>query len=249
MSFIGTTDFFMEVAQGNIPGMSQVNKFGENGDVAQNTTEDIWDGGGTYPYPASATITHVSEVSHDANDVNMTIEVQGLDTDWALTVQTVDLHATNTSTEVALGTPLRRIFRMKVLESIVAGENIEAHVTGGATVYAIIQAGNNQTLMSIYTIPAGKTGYVVKFYAALAASAVRDPDSVLIRSWARDNTNGYAFQLKHSLNLDKGGTTAFERNFGIPLRMPEKTDLRMTAYADGADAFVSSGFDIVLIDD
>ena len=249
MSYFGTTDFSLEVAQGKVEKFSQVNKFGENGDVASGTTEDIWDGGGTYVWPTTADITHVSMSVDQAAAQGETIEVQGLDVNWVLTVQDVVLDETDTTTAVALTTALRRIFRMKVNSSAVLDQDLAAHDVGDTQDYAIILAGNNQTLMSLYTIPAGKTGYIRKFYASLAASSVRDPDSVLIRSWARDNTNGYAFQLKHSLNLDKGGTTAFERTFDPPLKMPEKTDMRMTAYAEGAPAYVSSGFDLYLIDD
>ena len=249
MTFIAQRDFSLEVSKGNIEKHSVVNKFGENGDVAKDTTEDIWDGGGTYTYPSTADITHLSMSLDQVAARDATIEVQGLDTDWELVVQDVNLGSSATTSAVALTTPLRRVFRMKVNADVVLTSDLLAHNVGGGTSYAKIIAGNNQTLMSLYTIPAGKAGYVRRFYASFAATSVKDPYSVLIRSWARDNENGYAFQLKHSLSLDKGGTTAFERVFDPPLKMPAKTDVRMSAHASGSAAYVSSGFDLFLVDD
>lgn len=248
MSYFGNSDFMLEVARGNVTGFSQVNKFGENQNIASGTTEDIWDGGGTYVYPSTADITHVSMAADQVAARGETIEVQGLDTDWALTVQDLTLDASDTTTAVALTTALKRIFRMKVNANVVLDQDLAAHNVGDTQDYAIILAGNNQTLMSLYTIPAGKTAYVLKFYASQSRAAAKDPDAINIRSWARDNVNGYAFQLKHSLNLSSGGVTTFERIFGVPLKMAEKTDLRMTAGAVGQSAWVSSGFDLVLVD-
>jgi len=49
-----TDNFYLEVAKGNIPGHSAVNKFGHNGAVAM-TGEDVWAGGGDYGFfPTSA---------------------------------------------------------------------------------------------------------------------------------------------------------------------------------------------------
>jgi len=248
MSYYGSTIFGLEVSQGKIDGWSSVNKFGENQDIASGATEDIWDGGGTYVYPTTADITHVSMAVDQTAMRGETIEVQGLDVNWALTVQDVVLDASDTTTAVALTTALLRIFRMKVNANVVTDQDLAAHNLGDTQDYAIILAGNNQTLMSLYTVPAGKTAYIVKFYVSQSRATNKDPDAVNVRSWARDNVNGYEFQLKHSMNLASGGVTAFERTFGIPLKMGEKTDLKMSATAIGDIAFVSAGFDLYLLD-
>ena len=53
-------DLMLSIPRGHEPGMSCINKFGENPLVTKNTTEDVWDGGGTYSFPATADITHIS---------------------------------------------------------------------------------------------------------------------------------------------------------------------------------------------
>ena len=61
MELSAQTPFLLRVAKGEIPGHSIVSKFGQNLDVDSGLYEDIWEGGGTYPYPANgvASITHL----------------------------------------------------------------------------------------------------------------------------------------------------------------------------------------------
>ena len=57
-----------------------------------------------------------------------------------------------------------RVFRMSVETAGSFGNNegtITATYTGGADVAATISPGNGQTLMALYTIPAGYTGYLL----------------------------------------------------------------------------------------
>ena len=57
---IGTSEpFELQVARGQITGHKTIFKFGYNSDVG-NTKETIWEQGGLYAYPASATVMTVS---------------------------------------------------------------------------------------------------------------------------------------------------------------------------------------------
>ncbi len=44
----------LEIAKGNVPGHSTVNKFGRNTDIDTAAKEDIWDGGGLWVAPTQA---------------------------------------------------------------------------------------------------------------------------------------------------------------------------------------------------
>lgn len=243
-------DIMLEAPAGNIPGYSAVNKFGNNPALATSSTETVWDGSNAYTFPATADITHISQAVDQVTMRGETIEVEGLDTNYALVTQTADLDGSDTTTSVALGTALRRIFRMKALSSVVTTQNVIATNSGGGTTYAQITAGNNQTLMAIYTIPAGKTGYITKYYASLNKdSGGGDPD-VVIRVWQRDNENGYAPQIKHVLGLDSGATSLFQHVFNPYYKISEKNDfyIEATNLSGTATADVSAGFDIILVD-
>jgi hypothetical protein len=243
-------NYMVEVPAGNVPGESSVNKFGNNGALGTSSTETIWDGSNVYTFPGTADITHLRQAVDQAAMRGETIEVQGADTDYTLTVQNVDLDGSDTTTPVALGTALRRVFRMKVLSSVVTTQNVELRNVGGGTTYALITAGNNQTLMAIYTVPASKTAYITNYWGSLNKdSGGGDPD-VVIRMWDQDNANGYAPQLKHLLGLDSDAGSHFRHPFEPYRKVTEKTDIYLTAQnlSGSATADVSGGFDIILRD-
>ena len=241
-------DFGLEVAKGNVPGHSIVNKFGRNIVITKDAEEFIWDGGGTYSFPASASLTHIRSAVDSATTQGLAIEVQGLDTNWDLTIQTATLDGTDSTTEVALTTALRRVFRLKVNDSGVADEAIQVGPTGFATQGAIITAGNNQTLMAIYTVPANKTAYIVKHYATLNLAATPNLTGALLKRWHQDNANSYSPQLKSSMGMALAGSSDIDHEYELPERVTEKTDIYLTATAEGAAADVSAGFDLYLVD-
>lgn len=242
-----SSDFYFDIASGDHPNKSSVNKFGSNEAVAAGTEESIWDGGGTYSFPTTADITHLRQAIDQAAMRGGVVEIQGLDTNWALTVQNVTLNASNTTTPVALTTALKRVFRMKVLADVVTTEDIELRNVGGGTDYAIIVAGNNQTLMAIYTVPADTTAYMTSYYCDYVRDSVKDPDGLEFRLWVADRENGYEFQIKHKKGIPKQAS-GFQHEFEPPFKITEKSDIMITAEPSGANADVHAGFDLVLED-
>ena len=258
MSYFGPKDFMLDVPAGRVAGMSAVNKFGRNDTIlsAGSNPEDIWDGGssaglgtGLYAFPATADITHVH--SSAAGDTSIVCEVQGLDTNWALTVQNVTTDGADGTTLVALTTALRRVFRIKILTPSSPVGHITAENAGGTVIYAQVLIGNNQTQMAIYTVPAGKTAYMTKYYASINEGAAKAPDAVTLKMFATDNANGYEEQLKHIIGIEAGGESILEHDFRPYYKFTEKTDIRLQGVAIGSavTADVSAGFDLVLVDD
>ena len=213
-------------------------------------------------------------------DGGATIQVQGLDANWDLVIQTADLDGTDTTTEVELTTPLLRVFRMKVHAEVVLAADLWVGATGVAagTAKAIIQAGNNQTLMAIYTVPAGKTAYMTQYYVDNVPTATKIPDSVEFKLWMADsgvsddnltlvaggnlllvdgvsalllaNQTGYAFQLKHERAIPKQGGGILQP-FKPYMRITEKTDIKISASVVGGagdDGHPHAGFDLILVD-
>jgi len=248
LNVIGT-DPFIEIPAGNVTGQSGVNKFGSSPDLTNGATEEVWDGARAYVFPTSASVTHIRSAVDSAITRSVTLEVQGLDTNWDLTVQTKATDATDSTTEIALDTALRRVFRVKVLDDTTMDQDIWVgpDPATAANASAIVQAGNNQTLMAIYTIPNGKTGYLSSYYCDYVREAAKDPDSIAFSLWATDNTNGYARQLKHRKGIPKQAS-GFQQFFKPYYKFLQKTDVFITALASGADANPHAGFDIILVD-
>jgi len=246
-TYISNKDIMLEIPRGNIAGQSSVNKFGQNHDVESDEQEDIWDGSYNYVFPTSTNITHIAQTADQVAMRGQTIEVQGLDLDWELVVQNATLDGANTTTKVLLATKLRRVFRMRVLADVVTDQPICVGNSLGTTTNAMIQAGNNQTLMAIYTIPAGKTGYITRGYASVSEATGKEPKSTEIRMWMADRGNGYEFQLKKALGIPKAGSMLV-MEFKPYGKVPEKTDIKVSAYCEGEAGNVSAGFDIILCD-
>jgi len=242
-------DYALNVSKGLVEGTTGINKFGANLDITKNTSEDVWDGGGTYPFPTTALMTKLVQATNQVGtDANATIEIQGLDANWDLVIQTADLDGSNTTTEVSLTTPLIRCFRMKVLEDIVLAADVSVVATGGGTTYATIHAGNNQTLMAIYTVPAGKTAYLTNYYASQTDATNKTPTSTGITLWMADRANGYEFQVKHAIGIPQAGNMA-QHQFVPYGAIPEKTDIKITASPADEDANIAAGFDLYVVDD
>lgn len=245
-------DFYLEVSSGREPGYSTVNKFGNDPALGAGATNPIWDGSTTYTWPSSADITHIWSAVDSATTRGVVVEVQGLDASWALTVQNVTTDAADSTTEVGLTTALRRVFRMKVLDPSVMDQNLRVGPTGKASFQAQVSIGDNQTLMAIYTIPAGKTGYMTNYYISLNKVSGGGNPELLTKLWARDNDNGYASWIKHVIGLDADANSYINQTFNPYFKITEKTDVWLESTeltgGGGVIADVSGGFDLILED-
>jgi hypothetical protein len=247
----------LSIAQGAITGNTFVHKFGNAPDFdTADGYVTVWDGAEdgepyenmVYDYSTTADIDYISaEDNGDTQDV----EIQGLDANYDLVTQTKTLAG---NTPVELDTYLIRVFRMKNVGTTDLANHVFCYVSGGtvtagvpqvgADVRAVVHNGNNQTEMAVYTIPAGKTGYMRDWYAS-TAGAKRD-SSHSIRVIARPFSQ--VFQLKHTANIDVNGTSYIKHNYTEPEVFTEKTDIEIRVNTDQDIASVAAGFDIVLVD-
>lgn len=175
-----TGDLGVDVAQGLIEGLSQVNKFGRNPDIDTATDpEDVWNGGGDYTGQpdhgdASETVDVYSSSADDAaaGTGARTVELAGLAGNWRQYTEKITLSGT---TPVASVRSWRRIYRIKVLTAGSGGENAGTitceHTTTSANVFAVMPTNRNQTAIAAYTVPGGKTGYLQSLHAAMTMSA------------------------------------------------------------------------------
>jgi len=244
-----TRSLQLEIPCDRISGVTSVNKFGRNAAVASGGTEEIWDGSRAYVFPTSASITHIRSAADSAITQGVTLEVQGLDTNWDLVIQTKATDGADSTTEVALDTALRRVFRVKVLDDTAMDQDlwVGPDPASAANSSAIVTAGNNQTLMAIYAVPLGKTAYITNYYATVNPGGGA-PTTLNIKLWGVDNANGYAKQLKHmlGLNANAGAYGKFQHHFDPYLKFNAQWDVYLEATTAGAAADVSAGFDLIL---
>jgi len=233
--------FYLAVAKGDVPGHSIMSKFGQNSALNASTYEHIWDGGGVYSYPADGSALIVDVVSSSASDTT-DIEIQGLDVNGDLTVLTETLTGT---TPVTIGTALWRIFRMKNVGAVDYVGEITLTNAAGTVDYAVIQIGNGQTLMALYTIPNATKGYMLKGTNNLSGvtRAVAASGRLLMRPF------GGVDQLKKTFGVNSEGSSFLEMAFPLPAQIPGKTDIKVEAIGSTAGVSLNTTFDILLVED
>lgn len=247
----------LAIAIGLVSGVSFIHKFGAapDFDIADGFVT-VWDGAEDgEPYEQMvynySTVADIDFISAQDNGDTQKIEIQGLDANYDLVIQTKTLAG---NTPVELDTYLIRVFRVKNVGSVDFGGHVFCYVSGGtvtagvpqvgADVRAVVHSANNQTEMAVFTIPAGMTGYMRDWYAS-TAGAKRD-SSHTIRLLARPF--GQVFQLKHTGNIDVNGTSYIKHTYVEPERFAEKTDIEIRMNTSENEAGVAAGFDIVLVD-
>lgn len=249
----------LAIAEGNVTGKTFIHKFGQTPDFdTGDGFVTIWDGADdgnidqmNYVFSTTADIDSISSNASDYQN----IEVQGLDANYDVVTQTVTLNGT---TRVALSTSLIRVFRMKNIGTVDLSGYVYCYVnsaiTGGVPndstkVRAVIQADNNQTLMAVYTIPNGKTGYMRDWYAAASNAtggffATDGTSTVKVKA----RPFGQVFQLKHISSLKSDGTGHIQHKYEEPEVFQAKTDIIMECNTSVNGSSVAGGFDIVLED-
>jgi len=233
------------ISMGVYEGITSINKFGRNTDVASGVEEEIWDGSAAYSFPATALITSISQTTDQVALRGETVEIEGLDANYDKVTQNVILDGTLTTTVVTLTTALIRVFRAKIQSGVVADSTVRVHNAGETVDYAVISVGNQQTEMAMYTVPAGSTGYMTNYYAHHNPKTGQNFTSNPIRIWAADNHNGYARQIKHIVGIPED--SGFRHPFAPYLTFTQKTDIILTSQPVAQAADVSAGFDLIVV--
>jgi len=233
---VGYYPYYLQVSRGLINGHKRVFKFGYNGEI-QNVEETIWDVGGLYTYPSSA-VTMTATSSSGATDEDVEVTIQGVDTNYAELSETVTLNASGTATTTG---SFLRVYRAFVSGSTASAGNIT--IANGGTTYAYVSASDQQTLMALWTVPAGYTAYL--FQLDTTAFTVQNNKVATIRMLTRE-LNG-VFRTQNKFDLFEG---SYHQDITCPKPIPEKTDIEFRAIADSsnADLRVAATFDIIYIE-
>lgn len=224
--------FGIKVAAGeeNDFGLSGIQKFGYAGSVGTSFAT-IWEGVTPYPYITSAGVATLTSTD-SASDDGTTISVQGLDENYELATETVTVGG------AASTTTWLRIFRMATITCNTGNVNVGTiTATVGGTVRAYIGAGEGQTLMAIYTVPAGYRAYLLSVYASPSKQK-----EMTVRLITRPQDNGGSFNVKA---YGTAFGAAFERKYLINEVFTAKTDIELQAKVD-ATSGVSGGFELLL---
>ena len=229
------------IVPANVGDTTQIRKFGHS-DAIGAAEETVWDGGTTYTFLTAASTLSVSSTSTKDSSGGTgarTVQVYGHTSDNVEQDETLTL---NGVTPVYTATKYLRVHRMQVRSggTLAANDGTIYAGTGAigtsgvpANKFAAISVGENQTLMAVWTVPAGKTGYMEDFYAATYSNKV-----TLVR--LRVRPPGEVFQTRKMILIDNN----VEQIKLHEKPVSEKSDIKITAMAAGGGGDVSAGFNL-----
>lgn len=236
------------VAIGAIPGWRAFRKFGLNPDV-DNSTEDVWSTGGVRVLPSTyGTASIVSGSAQDAaagTGISQ-VTIEGLDENWAEQSLTVTL--TGQTPVVTTGTTWARVHRMygvAVGSGVTDPEATGATAAGAITctvdsnVQCSIRAGNGQSLLAGYSVPAGHTLLIDSIH--WSTGRVGAQDVAMSLEYKKFGENVWRSQVRHDLYEESSDIT------GTAMTFPAKSDIRVQATTGGTNIDVSAEFDGYLI--
>ena len=243
ISKLGSSEpFELQVAQGQIAYHEHIYKFGQNS-VVGDSVETIWQQGGLYSYPPSATTMTVS--SSNTNDTSAgtgarTVQILGLDGDYNEISETITL---NGQTAVTTTNSFLRVNRAIVLTAGSGGANAgiiyvgTGTVTTGvpANVYTTINGdGTNQSLQAFWTVPANYNAYI---YQTNISTGNSSNTPAVLKTLLVARPHGGVFNTKEVIVLTDGNHL---QNYSFPITLTEKTDIEFRAESGSA----SVNFDV-----
>lgn len=122
--------------------------------------------------------------------------------------------------------------------------------TGGAPPLAnqraVIDNGNNRTLMALYTIPLGKVGFLCRGEIGIS----RSQTSGNARCAYYSRRFGKVFTIKKRVDLVNSGSSLYQDERCFPDVIPAKTDIKLTVESVSANnTGIFGTFDIMLVDE
>ncbi len=243
--------FELQVAEEQIPWHKNIYKFGQNA-VVGNSVETIWQQGGLYSYPPSATTMTVS--SSDTNDTSAgtgarTVQIAGLDGDYNEISETITL---NGQTAVTTSNSFLRVNRGLVLTAGSGGANAGIIYVGTGTVtlgvpanvYTTINGdGTNQSLQAFWTVPANYNAYI---YQTNISTGNSSNTPAVLKTLLVARPQGGVFNTKEIIVLTDGNHL---QNYSFPITLTEKTDIEFRAESSsGSVSFdVSASMSILYV--
>ena len=227
------------IAEGSLTDHAALLKFGTRTAVAANTPSAIWEGN-TPLYAYMSTAQQLKVVSSSTEDASggtgsRTVFLQGLDANFDLIDETVTMNGTTTVTTTK---SFSRIFRGYTITCGTALTNVGKITVrnNAATVeQLVINAGDGQSLMTLWTVPRGKTAYLIN-----GGFSTDSNKGARVSFFTRINNGGvaYPWQIKYR-SFVFGGQNNYP--FSIPFKILEKTDVEVRVNTPSGAGVTSAG--------
>ena len=140
-----------QIARGLVRGASSIHKFGAVPQLSINTTGTCWDKNDTlYPWSALTSASVLTAQAVNASDDGKILTILGLDSNYNEISDTITLSSSGTASTTK---QFLRVYRGYISTGTNNVGVIDVRI--GATTVLYINIGLAQTLMMVYTVPAG----------------------------------------------------------------------------------------------
>ena len=208
------------------------------------TMTTVWSYTGLFPwttFAGSGDKLYIKSLTDDPKVRNKSIKIEGLDSNYNILIEEVAF-GTNTSVAVSTTNNFYRINRIYLTgnntNNLPQTYDIEVRYgsTSGTIVsYLIAPWARGQNCF--YTVPAGYEAFLL----SLNGNSGKD-DEITSSLWVR-TFNG-TWELKKSFKFISG---LFDHNFRTPLRIPEKSDVEIRAFALVESSSIGTEFQLLVL--
>lgn len=234
-NFYLTEDLNLNISRGLVKDATFVHVLGYNPDIDTGTDpETVWSYGGVYPWDTLATANTLYLVSSNTQDT-MDVIITGLDNNYNVITDTVTINGT---TAVPSSKKFLRINDAHINSTVNKGNILFRFANSSGTVVDEILTGYGQNTTGIYTIPAGKTGYL---YVGDASTNLNKEITIVFKMRLMNGSQ----RVAHVAEVSHG---YYRYEFPFPTPIPAKTDLEVFVINTlDNNTRVACNFDMLLV--
>jgi hypothetical protein len=213
--------------------------------VTPETMTTVWGGTGLYPwntFTGTGAKIYIKSVTNDPKVQGKSVTIEGLDSNYDILIETVTLHATDTTTPVSTVNNFYRTNKMYLsganTNSLPHDYNIELRYgSSSGTLVGQMNAPWGRGQNCFYTVPRGHEGFVLSINGNSGKA-----DEITSSLWF--HPYGGTWTLQKSFKFISG---MFDHNFRTPLRITEKSDVEIRAYALVESSRIGTEFQMLVL--
>jgi hypothetical protein len=209
------------------------------------TMSTVWGASGLYPwatFTGSGNKIYIKSVTNDPKVQGKSVTIEGLDSNYDILIETVTLHATNTTTPVNTVNNFYRINKMYLTgnntNDLPHDYNIELRYgSSSGTLIGQMNAPWGRGQNCFYTVPRAYEGFVLSINGNSGKA-----DEITSSLWF--HPFGGTWTLQKSFKFISG---MFDHNFRTPLRITEKSDVEIRAFALVESSRIGTEFQMLIL--
>jgi len=213
--------------------------------VSSNTMSTVWGGTGLYPwttFTGTGDKIYIKSVTNDPKVQGKSVTIEGLDSNYDILIETVTLHPTDTTTPVSTVNNFYRTNKMYLTgnntNSLPHDYNIELRYgSSSGTIIGQFNAPWGRGQNCFYTVPRGYEGFVLSINGNSGKM-----DEITSSLWF--HPYGGTWTLQKSFKFISG---TFDHNFRTPLRITEKSDIEIRAFALVESSRIGTEFQMLVL--